>query len=179
MRSRNAPVDELDQLFESFTREAWRWECQGTYWQPNDEAAWNHWRKGEPYDLDWMGPWLDEVRAANDAGKTIARVRVYDVPMTAYERWQVQVTPANVDAGEDIRILTRQQAQRLDLPDHDFWLFDDGVAARMHFEQEQFVGSELVTEPAELARYLRWKNIACQNAVSFAAYVQKSSPGNQ
>lgn len=174
MSSRNAPSDELDQAFRSFVREAWRWECQGTYRQPNDQAAWNRWSNGESYDLEWLRPWLDEVRAASDAGKAIARVRVYDMPMTEYQRWQMEVTPANIEAGEDIRIVPRRQAQCLDLPDHDFWLFDDEVAAQMHFEDGQFVGSEIVTEPVELARYLQWKDIACQNAVSFHTYVQRS-----
>lgn len=170
-----SPGDDFDELFRSFRHEAWRWECQGTYREPDEAEPWRRWRQGEPDDLEWLRPWLDEVRTAVCAGKTFARVRVFDEPLTEYQRWQVDVSAANVGAGEDMRILTRNQARYLRLPDHDFWLFDEANLARMHFEAGQFVGPEIVTSPAEVDRYRRWKAIAWQHAVPFDVYVQRIS----
>ena len=50
-------------------------------------------------DLDWLRPWLDDVRAATKAGRAFQRVRRLTDPLTEYLRWQMEVTPANAEAG--------------------------------------------------------------------------------
>ncbi len=170
-----SPGDEFDELFRSFRREAWRWECKGTYREPDEAQPWRRWTQGEADNLEWLRPWLDEVQAAACEGKTFARVRVFDKPLTEYQRWQLDVSAANIGAGEDMRILSRNQTRYLRLPDHDFWLFDDAAVARMKFDEGQFVGAEIVTDSADVDRYRRWKAIAWQHAVPFTVYVQRMS----
>jgi hypothetical protein len=169
------PGADFGTLLTSFIHEAWRWERQGTYRQPEEAEPWARWSRGETDDLEWLNPWLAEVRAATREGRAFKRVRVLDEPLTEYQRWQLDVTPANIAAGEEVRLLFRGQVGQLGLPDHDFWLFDDAAVARMSYDQEQFAGAQLITHPAEVDRYRRWKEVAWHDAVSFAEYVQRQS----
>ncbi|GAA4616288.1 DUF6879 family protein [Saccharopolyspora hordei] len=164
------PGAQFDELLRSFRRRAWRWECQGTYRQPAEAEPWRRWRAGEPDDLAWLRPWLDQVAAATREGRSIARVRVFREPPTEYQRWQLEVGEANVAAGEDVRVLPESRARSLGLPTHDFWIFDEARVALMHFEDQQFAGSEIIASPEEVNRYLRWWGTACEHAVPLLAY---------
>ena len=169
------PGAEFAELLRSFRTEAWRWESQGTYRQPAEEEPWRRWRAGEPDSLDWLRPWLDDVRAATRSGRRFARVRVFHQPPTEYQRWQLDVTPVNISAGEDMRVLTASQAVDLALPAHDFWLLDDTRVARMHFHDQQFVGAELIDDPDEVDLYREWKRTAWDHAVPFADYMHDAT----
>jgi hypothetical protein len=159
-------------LFRRFTRSAWRWEAQGTYRQPDEVDPWQRWREGVPVsaDLDWLAPWLDDVREAARAGRRFERVRMLTEPLTEYLRWQMEVTPANVEAGEDIRVLPESEARSLDLPQDDFWLFDDERVAVLHFGPTDLRGAEIITDPDTVARYRSWRDLAWQHAVTFQDY---------
>ena len=43
---------------------------------------------------------------------------------TAYQRWELFLTPQNIAAGENIRWLPRAAARDLDLPGYDWWMLD-------------------------------------------------------
>jgi hypothetical protein len=81
---------------------------------------------GEPDDLPWMQSWLTMVRRATAEGRRFARVRVVGLPLSDYNAFGLAISACNNEAGEDIRYLTREQADGL--PDHDYWLFDSAVA---------------------------------------------------
>lgn len=161
--------DDFAALFRTFRRSAWRWEAQGVYHQPDEAEAWQRWRAGVPVenDLDWLQPWLDEVRAATRAGKRFQRVRLLTDPLTEYLRWQDDVTPLNIAAGEEIRQLSAAMAADLDLPEHDFWLFDDEWLAVLHFLPDGLDGAEIITEAATVTRYRTLRDTAWDHAVSF------------
>ena len=62
----------------------------------------------------------------------MSRVHVVSEPVSDYVRFELlHVYPANVEAGEDVRILGRAKAEAQPGPscDGDFWLFDDDLAA--------------------------------------------------
>jgi hypothetical protein len=161
-------------LFRQFSRSAWRWEAQGIYRQPDEVEPWQRWRDGVPVatDRDWLAPWLDMVRTATKAGKRFERVRKITDPITEYLRWQMDVTPANIDAGEDIRLMSEAEANRLGLPAEDFWLFDDEQVAVLHFGPSDLDGAEIITDPATVARYQTWREVAWRQAVTFEQYTR-------
>ena len=57
-------------------------------------------------------------------------------PVSDYVRFELlHGYPANVEAGEDVRILGRSSA-RWRLPGLDFWLFDDDLAAVLVYDSD-------------------------------------------
>ena len=140
---------EFERLFDTFTRSAWRLEIQGVYDEPEEREPLRRFLAGEPDDLAWMTDWFVWIRQVTQAGKQFGRVRVLTDPITDYQRFELgRLTPPAVDAGEDIRLLATAHARRLDLPEQDFWLFDDARVAVMHFGQGGVNGADLLDDPA-------------------------------
>ncbi|GGS37055.1 DUF6879 family protein [Actinokineospora fastidiosa] len=163
--------DGFAELFRTFTRSAFRWEARPAYCEDYEAEPLRKWRAGEPDDLAWMAGWLDGIRAAAAEGRRFERVRLYTVPPTEYLRWQQHVTPANVEAGEDIRVITEGQARALGLPEHDFWLFDGRLVARMHFGDDgRWRGAELINETDTVARHRAWRDLAWEHATPYPQY---------
>lgn len=137
------------ELFRSFDRTAVRLETRERYDGPGYEELLSRFLNGEPDDLDWLRPWLDQVREHTARGRTYRRVRVVSVPLSDYNRWALAVSEHNNAAGEDIRYLDREKAEGL--PDFDYWVFDDAWIAKIRCDEHGWVlGAEVVKDRAEV-----------------------------
>ena len=164
-------VGQFDQLYATFQHSVFRWEAQSAYHEPEEAEPFRRWQEtGQPTDLGYLADWLTTVRAAIDAGKHFERVRVCHTPPTTYQRWANHIVPANIAAGEDVRIMAEADALRLELPVYDFCIFDDRLVARMEFGETGMTGAVLDDGAAELARHRQWRDEAWQHAVPFQDY---------
>jgi hypothetical protein len=101
-------------------------------------------------------------------------VHVVSELLSHYLRYEMDGYCHTVAADEDVRILSRPQARALELPEEDFWLFDDGPVTRMRYDREgAFLGAELAKEPDVVGRYCRWRDVALQAATPYAWYVEQ------
>lgn len=106
------------------------------------------------------------MRAQTEAGKRFERVRLVDAPPTQGQRFLLATGMGNVEAGEDIRNMTRSEAERLRLPEYDFWLFDSKVVARFAFDGEDSTLGVYVTEdPAEVLAACQSRDAAWHHAI--------------
>ena len=161
--------DELGKLFESFRYSAFRLECLPSYDVTEDDEAealqlFRHGRPEPPWRKDRA--WLQTVRAAKQRGAQMQRVRLVESPLTNYQRFQCAWGyPANVTAGEDIRILDHRPSGLLAV---DYWLFDDTTAVVLEYDD---AGRFLVPVVAEtLQPYQQARDIALRLAVPFPQY---------
>jgi hypothetical protein len=114
--------------------------------------------------MSWFRNWLSMIRAATAEGRRFSRVRVVTMPMTDYSRFGVYCSQYTNEAGDEIRYLTRDQAR--DLPDYDYWLFDSRLLVKMHFDsQENFLGGEVIEDPAVIVQHGYWRDAAWHRAV--------------
>jgi len=158
--------DDFTQLFHTFEHTAFRLEVRDHYNAPRETDSVRNFIAGEPVDMSWAEGWLSMIREATAEGRRFMRVRVVSLPLTDYSRfglWGAQLTNA---AGEDIRYLTRNAAEKVELPSHDYWLFDSHKLARMHFgEDDIFLGAEIVEDPREVVQHNYWRDVAWHHAV--------------
>ncbi|WP_222719437.1 DUF6879 family protein [Actinokineospora xionganensis] len=148
-------------------------ETQQVYSFPREIELLRRFLAGEPeppIDAQLQG-WHDLVRTSVAAGKTIGRVRAVRRPLTDYVRCQFAwAIPHNIAAGEDIRIL--DLTDDLDLPDQDFWLFDDTDVLELNFRKDGTLLDRQMSTGPDVSRYLRWRQIALDHAVPFEDYVR-------
>jgi hypothetical protein len=114
------------------------------------------------------------VQRSTAAGKRFQRVRVVSEPPidNDYLQYEFAYYPHTIAAGEEIRVLPRAQAEALELPDRDFWLFDSRLVALMRFDREgRLHGVELTDEPQVVARCCYWRDAALHRATPFERYV--------
>jgi hypothetical protein len=171
------PFSSITHLFREFRHTAWRLETRRGYASDHHSPKWQRWQAGEDIAGE-ASPWLDNVAAQTGAGKRFERVRIVDAPATEGQLFLLASAPGNVAAGEDIRNLTRTQAQELRLPDYDFWLFDSKVLAWFAFDEDDTTLGVYVTEdPAKVLAACQARDAAWHHALRTEEFArQVTSP---
>ncbi|MFI7394001.1 DUF6879 family protein [Streptomyces tendae] len=164
-------ADEFDRLFSTFEHTAWRLETRRRFASDEATPEWAQFEAGQPIDWDYDDDWCRNVRAQTAQGKRFERVRLVDDPITPGQLYLRSNAARNCAVGEDIRNLSRAQADDLHLPAEDFWLFDSRLVARLLFDDDdQLTGAELITEPAAVNRYCQARDAAWHHAVPYAQF---------
>lgn len=166
--------EEFGAIFDSsFQRSAFRLEVLDRYAVPDEAEPLRRFRAGQPQDPAWREPYKEFVREALRDGKQIARVHAVREPLSEYLEFELTCGyPANVAAGEDVRVLRLASWPHLRLPDHDYWLFDDRVAAVMIYDDEGgFTGADVTADPVTVARYRKARDLAMQHSIPLGIYL--------
>lgn len=163
--------EEFGRLFTTFKHTAWRLETRGRYASDEQTDEWAQFAAGRRIDWDYDDDWCRNVRAQTGEGKRFERVRLVDSPATPGQLYLRSNAARNCAVGEDIRNLSRTDAERLHLPGEDFWLFDSRLVARLLFdEDDNLTGAELITEPAAVNRYCQARDAAWHYAIPYAKF---------
>ncbi|WP_282697396.1 DUF6879 family protein [Streptomyces sp. CC208A] len=163
--------EEFGQLFHNFAYSAWHLETRGRYASDEeDEGYATFLETGEaPMDLD--SDWCRNITAQTAAGKYVGRVRIVDNPPTDGQRFLLSYARCNAATGEDARNLWRDEAEAVLLPAEDFWVFDSRLVAVLRFdEQDEFRDVEIITEPAEVLRYVQVRDAAVAASLPYDAF---------
>ncbi|MER6329259.1 DUF6879 family protein [Streptomyces sp. NPDC001034] len=170
-------LDEFGQLFRTFEHTAWRLETRRGYASDREDPTYAEFVETGTITLDYDDDWSRNIRNQTLAGKSIGRVRIVDEPPTEGQLFLLADSPRNTAAGEDIRCLPRGEAEARLLGSEDFWIFDSRLVARLNFDNEDvFHDVEVITEPAEVLRYVQLRDAAMHGAVpcgEFAAHLRK------
>ncbi|MER6475510.1 DUF6879 family protein [Streptomyces filamentosus] len=173
-RTRQARIIDLDafaKLFETFEHTAWRLETRRRFASDEATDTWAQFSAGQPIEWDYEDDWCANVRAQTAQGKRFERVRIVDSPPTPGQLYLMDNAKRNCAVGEDIRNLSRAQADELHLPSEDFWLFDSRLVALLRFgDDDDLVDVELITEPAEVVRYAVVRDAAWHHAVPYREF---------
>jgi hypothetical protein len=170
-------LEHLSQEFDRlFTRTVYRLETLDHYEASNEREPYAAFRAGERVDSAWREGWKRIVRSIRESGREMARVHVVSEPASDYMRFTLlHGYPANVEAGEDVRILGRSAARDAGLPDLDYWLFDDDLAAVLIYNAQGAVQHVEWHSRSENQTFLetccRWRDTAIRSAAPLADYV--------
>jgi hypothetical protein len=153
-------------------KRAFHLEQRDTYNVEAEDEPFGRWLRGEPDDYAWHQDWLDFVRQATAAGVQVQRVRLVSVPHSDYIGWGLDVSPLNIEAGEDIRYLPRHLTEDIDLPDEDFWLLDDDMFILSVFSADGRTGGFARKSSPELLRQcIAVRDQVWERAIPYAQYV--------
>jgi hypothetical protein len=161
--------EEFGRQLAAFERSAFHLETQPSYALGYERADFELFLAGAPRppsEVDWWKPWLDQIADLTRQGKRVSRVRILAEPPTDYQRWLLWSNPWHAVVGEDIRYMPRSTAERIGLPlDHDWWLLDDERVIVTWFTDDGEISAKfLITDPASVARYRLWRDLAVSNA---------------
>lgn len=161
---------------ELFTRSAFRLELLDRYAAANESEPLRRFRSGLPQDPAWREPWARFVRESVRDGKHMSRVHVVSEPLSDYLEFELTCAyPANVAAGEDVRILGADRwttLHALSVPEYDFWLFDDRDVAVMYYD---YLGNllrvDVDRDPLRVAYYRRCRDLVTERSVPLRDYL--------
>ncbi|MEW1792701.1 MULTISPECIES: DUF6879 family protein [Streptomyces] len=161
----------LDFFRDGFEHTAWRLETRRSYAADEATEEYQRFLTGINPPRD-EGPWFMNARQQTAAGKRIERVRLVDEPATDGQRYLLATTPDNLAAGEDIRYMSRSQAEALGLPTFDFWLFDSRVLARFNWEDAER-RMKLSTAPEDVVRACQARDAAWHHAARYEEFTAR------
>ncbi|MEU6703864.1 DUF6879 family protein [Streptomyces wuyuanensis] len=172
------PFADVAHLFREFKHTAWRLETRRGYASDRNGAKWQRWLEGQDIAAEPADDWRRNVTEQTAAGKRFERVRLVDDPPTDGQRFLLASGLGNVAAGEDIRNLARADAQRLGLPDADFWLFDSRTVVRFVFDEHDTTVGVIVSEdPADVAAACQARDAAWHHAIPTAEFQRRVPSG--
>jgi hypothetical protein len=106
-------------------------------------------RRDHAADYPQRREWLDLMRRITGAGVRVRRARIVSEPVSDYIRFEWHGAGPTVDAGEELRWLSRRRASGVALPGNDFWLLDEQRAMFNHFDGNgRPLGQEITDDPA-------------------------------
>lgn len=160
--------DQFTAALWDFQRTAFRLEAQPVYYVPAEQDLLAQLRAGHSMAADEvpeLREWFDRVAERTRQGARIERVRIYDDPPTDYQRWERWCDPWNIQAGEVIRYLPRQQACDIGLlpaaGPEDWWLFDDRYLIVMSFDAcGHMTRIERTDDDATVVQAIAWRDLA-------------------
>ncbi|WP_328788781.1 DUF6879 family protein [Streptomyces sp. NBC_00273] len=155
---------------DGFEHTAWRLETRSGYASDQAMPSYQEFLRTGDTAGETGHPWFANVRRMVDSGKRFERVRIVDNPPTVGQQYLLACARTNVAAGEDIRHLWRDDAERHGVNLSDFWLFDSRTVARFHFEGERTIGMELITDPAEVLLACQTRDAAWHHAVPYREF---------
>ncbi|WP_328937447.1 hypothetical protein OG288_12380 [Streptomyces tauricus] len=165
---------ERNQLFESFTQDAFHLELRDDYSVPDEDSPFTSWLRGETVDYSYIEPWTRLIRRITDEGKSMRRVRVVTEPHTPYIQWEYATTALNEEAGEEIRWLPRRSLPEgitFPMEGKDWWLYDDRLLAVGHFAPDgRVLGSELIEDLDTVAECVRLRDLLWSAAIPHPEY---------
>ncbi len=163
-------------LFTGFTRSAFRLEGLQHYTASGEQEAFARFRAGKDpkVDLSW---WIGLAKGHTAAGRSMSRVRVVVEPPSDYTRFELAHFPAMAVAGDDIRIIAAAPgAWPPDVPQHDFWLFDDRDVWVLKYDGAgALLSAELLDDPQAITDHLHWRGAALRQAIPVRDYLAMSA----
>ncbi|MEU4692674.1 DUF6879 family protein [Actinoplanes sp. NPDC023714] len=165
---------QFEETFRGFRRSAFHLEVADVYETPEEAEPIRRFRAGEPDDFAWQQPWLTLVRETTASGRSVRRLRVVSVPHAEYTRWLLAISHLNVDAGEVIRWLPRDQLDGLPIAADDFWLFDDRrVVFTLFAPDGSFTAGAETEDPAIVEHCVRVRDALWPKGVPHADYLTR------
>ena len=153
------------------SKRAFHLEQRDSYHVASEDEPFGRWLRGEPDDYAWHQDWLSFLRAATVAGVQVQRVRLASIPHSAYILWGLDVSPLNIEAGEDIRYLPRHLTADIELPDEDYWLLDDDTLILSVFSADGRTGGfALEVIPELLKQCVTVRDQVWDRAIPYAQY---------
>ncbi|MGH3824285.1 MAG: DUF6879 family protein [Pseudonocardiaceae bacterium] len=167
---------EFSAWFTQFRRSCFRLEVLQSYGSSGEDDSLRTFLAGQdPQPHPGKREWMALVDAATRDDRTMQRVHVITEPISDYLCFEVAWSYAyNVAAGEDVRLipLPEDAPWPADIPQRDFWLFDDTVLFDMHYGSDgRWLGVERNTGQADIDVACRARAAALRHAQSWSAYV--------
>lgn len=168
-------IEGVNNLIRGAEKEAFHLELLDDYESPGGDQPYRNWLAGGPEDdYGWFQDWLGMVRDITAGGAMVRRARVVTLPLTDYQRWMLEITENNVDAGEDVRYLPRHLTDPHRLTADDWWLVDDSIVSYTVFDTVgNWVGGALTRDPRIVAYCKEVRDYVWKPAVPYHDF-QKS-----
>lgn len=165
---------ELEPFFDGARTEWFRLEALPTYSMGFEQPRLRAYLAGEPYEsVPEPTAWHEEIQRRTGEGVTYRKVRVVHGPLSEYERWEMEwgYTGSEQHGQRTFIIDLAETPVPPELPEYDWWMFDERVVLRFHYDEEgRFLGAEPIDDAVRVAGHVRYRDAALAVATRFPDY---------
>lgn len=149
----NSITDEqFDELLTAFEQESLHLETRDAYGTAVELPHMAKWAAGEPDDLKWLQGWCATLRDHAAKGRAVRRARIVSEPLSDYQRWSYSIAQPMVEAGEDIRWVSRRLVSTIGIPGNDFYLLDNRLVIFLIYQGNGLAVDKITsTDPSDIA----------------------------
>ncbi|MDQ2946118.1 MAG: hypothetical protein M3Y27_09285 [Acidobacteriota bacterium] len=180
-------MNRLEQAFENFLSEAFRFEGLADYRVPEEAPILTAYLNGELFapekSASWQNyfaEWHAFVRKRTADGRRLVRVRMIPSVISPYVNMELEWGyPHNIEAGEEVFVITEADCRPIFAGNPgDFWLFDKVTAIDMHYSSD---GSFIDATSGKLTSgtYLRLRDALLKKSISLREYLKKRRTTHQ
>ena len=160
--------------FSDFRKSAFRLETLPAYAVDSEEDVYARFLNGDPEPPEGLwAEWLKSMQEGTDAGKTWTQIHAIE-GLNQYLKYEIDWAYVLTSAhGNNVGLIESADPSSAfeGLPYEDFWLFDDELVLKMHYDDEgHFLGATKITEPARVAEYRKARDVALRAAVPLDQY---------
>ena len=162
--------DEFSAFVRGFNGSAFRLETLQVYTVETEQENLTRFLAGEEKPPDHNERTHVRLRELIAAGNTWQKVKLIRRPLTDYQRYSLAWgVPGNVAAGWEHRIIDVTD-RKVDLPDFDFWIYDDSKVVVMRYDENGVPQGVDVVEDDNISQYHRWRDIALKESIPFSEF---------
>ncbi len=92
----------------------------------------------------------------------ITRVHIINKPLTSYLGWEIEVCYKELlkTESEKIYLVSKEKVQHIDIPDGDFWIFDNKKVVKFEYQgpKGKCVGGVIYDENDDINKFLKLKD---------------------
>jgi hypothetical protein len=121
-----------------------------------------------------MADWCQTVRGHIDAGHSMRRVHIVDLPLSEYMRFEIECCYCDTElAGEEIRLVDRSKLspELLKITKEDFWFFDSAtVMVNDYDETGRLYQARITSDPRAVSYYADIAKATWELGVAFKEF---------
>lgn len=164
--------------FDEWSHSSFRLEALDQYSVEFEREEFEAFLRGDPLpppNPPEFDAWLEQLRRERAEGRLRSRVHAIAGPLTPYLHYEIDwAYKGNAAAGEDIRIVhaASWETSPFGTQPPDFYLLDDERVILLTYDESgHWLGGEIITDPAELPRYRRLRDLALSTSRPLAEYL--------
>ncbi len=147
-------------------KEIFRFEALQEYFSDGSNEIENEikkqWKETGKVDMNLMKEWHEFISKKFKEGVKFFWVRLVKFPLNEYTKSELYIFKQRVKYGIDIRIITKENFDKLNIDVKDFYLVDDKVVLMKYGENNEYIGCEL---NKNLGKYKMCGDLLIKNSI--------------
>lgn len=125
-------LETLDQAKHSL----FRFEYQQSFSVNSEKELWAIWQNEKRIADEYMQTWWQYITNKKEHGVLMQRVSLIREPLTPYKEMEIEIFKKTIPFGDDIRIISGDNIDKLNIASKDFWLVDEEFVVELNYDAE-------------------------------------------
>ncbi len=145
-----------------------RFEYLQSFSVNSEKELWETWKNEHRIADEYMQDWWNYIADKKAAGINMQRVNLIRFPLTPYKEMEMEIFKKTIQYGDDIRLITGDSFDKLNISLKDFWLIDNTAAVDLHYDSEGgWIGFDV---ESDVLKYFKARELILDHSVPLSEF---------